>query len=45
MRDKKFGDLNYIDELIHMNHCAQHLCGVGQSPNWPTPTGICMYVH
>lgn len=23
-----------------MEHCAQHLCRVGQNPNWPTPIGV-----
>lgn len=37
---KKTGVLNYADELIHMEHCAQHLCRVGPNPNWPTPIGV-----
>lgn len=37
---QNFGNLNHTGEMVQVGHCAQHLLGIGLTPNWPAVPSI-----
>ena len=37
---QNFGNLNHTGEMVQVGHCAQHLLGIGLTPNWPALPSI-----